>query len=156
MPGFADLGIPFDERRGIIPNDMDGRVLADSQGRHGAHIPGIYTAGWAKRGPTGVIASTMNDAFLTAEAIAQDREQGAVFLNGDRANALGSTSLGWEGVADEARSRGLRRVSWRDWKAIDEAEKERGRKAGKVREKFQSVGEMLRVLDGDSHVGSPA
>lgn len=149
LPGFSDLHIPFDDRNGIIPNDGLGRILrtdtADSA-HTPSYLPGLYCAGWVKRGPTGVIASTMNDAFATAEAIASDWDGGkhrSRFLNATE----GSTGLGWDGVRDEAERLGLRRVSFTNWEKIDAAEKERGRRRGKVREKFTTVQEMLKVLD---------
>ena len=37
---------------------------------------GLYCSGWVKRGPVGVIVSTMNDAFETAEVIATDIRSG--------------------------------------------------------------------------------
>ena len=40
-------GLPFDERRAVIPND-GGRVLADD-----GPLPGEYVVGWIKRGPDG-------------------------------------------------------------------------------------------------------
>jgi adrenodoxin-NADP+ reductase len=38
-------------------------------------------------------------------------------------------------------------LGWKDWKVIDKAERERGTRVGKEREKFGSVGEMLKCLD---------
>ena len=35
-------------------------------------MAGLYCSGWIKRGPVGVIATTMNDAFETAKIIVQD------------------------------------------------------------------------------------
>ncbi|KAL9114521.1 MAG: hypothetical protein Q9227_001602 [Pyrenula ochraceoflavens] len=145
IPGFDDLGVPFQERSGTIPNDGIGRIVAVHAG-HEVLLAGLYCAGWVKRGPTGVIASTMEDAFVTAEAMADDWADGqnaGQFLNGNS-----RTCDGWEGVRREIEERRLpvRRVSWNDWKKIDAAEKERGRRAGKEREKFGSVEEMLEVL----------
>lgn len=147
LPGLDELGIPFDDRLGIIPNDLHGRVLAPDRGPGdltAAHVPGFYVAGWAKRGPTGVIGSTMEDAFATADGIAQDWHDHSRFLNG---TASGATVAGWDGVKAEADRLGLRRVSWADWEKIDAAERQRGRELGKQREKFASVEEMLRVLE---------
>lgn len=144
LPGFHELGIPFDEARGIIPNDAGGRILGEivdgDIGRK--HVPGMYAAGWVKRGPTGVIASTMADAFVTAETIAKDWQERAKFITG-----TGETKDGWEGVKAEAEARGVRRVDWKGWERIDMAEKKLGEETGKKREKFGSVEEMLRVLD---------
>jgi ferredoxin/flavodoxin---NADP+ reductase len=39
-------------------------------------------------------------------------------------------------------------VSYRDWTAIDAAEKRRGAPLGKPREKFVSVADMLAAADG--------
>jgi adrenodoxin-NADP+ reductase len=139
LPGFSELDIPFNDRLGIIPNDEFGRVVNPITA---ASMPGMYCAGWVKRGPTGVIASTMSDAFSTAESIADDWYGHAPFLNGD-----GGSGLGWEGVKNEAQQRGCRRVSWTDWKKIDAAEKRAGQKSGKEREKFTRVEDMLAVLD---------
>lgn len=140
LSGFSDLKIPFNDRSGVIPNDHLGRVVnAD-----GLITPlnGMYCAGWVKRGPTGVIASTMADAFQTAESIAEDWYSHASFLN-----PIDSKASGWDGVREEAEERALRTVSWQDWKKIDAEEKQRGKANGKEREKFTSVDEMLAVLD---------
>lgn len=149
LPGLSDIGVPFDEKLGIIPNDMHGRVITPSAGPGNltaGHVSGFYCAGWVKRGPTGVIASTMQDAFSSADIIAQDWEAGVPFLN-DANGSDGSTGLGWEGLKESVERKGVRPLAWSDWKRIDEAERERGRAKGKQREKFQSVEEMLRVLD---------
>ncbi|OAT09861.1 ferredoxin-NADP+ reductase [Blastomyces gilchristii SLH14081] len=160
LPGFEDLDIQFNYSRGIIPNDGQGRVIttpptpdsgtAELSGDYEARqVPGLYCAGWVKRGPTGVIASTMTDAFDTADAIATDwasytaSSHGHAFLNSSEG---GSSGLGWEGVLPTARKLGLHPTNWEDWERIDRAEIERGKAAGKVREKFGRVEEMLEVL----------
>lgn len=104
----------------------------------------MYVAGWAKRGPTGVIASTMEDAFGTADSLIHDIEAGMKMLNFEDG---GSTGSGWEGLRREAEGRGVRATSWRDWLWIDHLEKEEGKKLGKEREKMTSVEEMLRCLE---------
>ena len=145
LPGFTELGIPFNNELGVIPNDKMGRVIDIHEARPnaGAHLPGMYCAGWVKRGPTGVIASTMQDAFATADAIVEDWYSRAPFLNADR----GGSSFGWDGVKDEAQRRGCRRVSWQDWRKIDVVERHNGHQKGKEREKFTRIDDMLAVLD---------
>ncbi|KAI9054993.1 hypothetical protein LZ554_002136 [Drepanopeziza brunnea f. sp. 'monogermtubi'] len=138
---FAELGIPFDDRSGIIPNDHLGRVVLEIE-NESKRVDGMYCAGWVKRGPTGVIASTMNDAFATADSIVEDWYNRVPFLRVEEGD-----HLGWEGVKDEAEKRGCRRVSWEDWKKIDSVERSNGLKMSKVREKFTKVGDMLAVLD---------
>jgi len=44
------------------------------------------------------------------------------------------------------KDKGVRVVSFSDWKKIDAAEMERGKPIGKPREKFVKVEEMLAVL----------
>lgn len=97
-----------------------------------------------KRGPTGVIASTMDDAFHSADIIMKDWEDNVRFNEiGD-----GETRGGWEAVKNEVEQRGIRSVSWADWEKIDAVERKRGQEKGKVREKVRGIAEMLRILDG--------
>ena len=149
LPGMEEAGLPFDPPTGTIPNDGLGRVVVPKTTYHGPGggpvasatiLPGMYCAGWVKRGPTGVIASTMEDAFATAESIAMDWEAGRPMLRD------GGVSRGWEGIRCQLQGK-VRTVSWKDWLRIDEAERERGQQVGKVREKLRSVEEMLAILD---------
>ena len=134
---MKDLGIHFDDARGIIPNDRHGRINTHSQ--HTTEtIPGMYCSGWVKRGPAGVIANTMEDAFDTAESISKDWENKQPFMSGGK---------GWDALKEEASKRNLRSVMWGDWQKIDAAERSKGKAIGKEREKFSSIEGMLSVLD---------
>ena len=62
--GVALPGVPFDEGSGTIPNE-GGRVE-----------PGLYAAGWIKRGPSGVIGTNKKDATETIELLLEDAEGG--------------------------------------------------------------------------------
>lgn len=141
LPGFAEAGILFDDRKGVIHNDGYGRVLQlASNGAEDSHdtkiLPGVYCAGWVKRGPTGVIASTMEDAFMTGDAVAADWTAETAFLNTKNTH-------GWEGLRTEVDNDKCRVIQWADWQKIDKAEKERGLLVGKEREKFTNTAEML-------------
>jgi adrenodoxin-NADP+ reductase len=147
-----ELGIPFDERTGTIPNDMYGRIITASHASGSpatTHLPGLYCAGWVKRGPTGVIASTMDDAFASADTILKDWVDKVEFLNGSPATKQSSDSRGWDGVIQhaEVKAANVRQVSWQDWKMIDAEERRRGQLKGKPREKFVTTQDMLKVLD---------
>ncbi|KPM35565.1 NADPH:adrenodoxin oxidoreductase, mitochondrial [Neonectria ditissima] len=147
LPGFDDAGIQFDNRRGVVCNDGLGRVtrLVSSnyaEGVQNQNVPGAYCAGWVKTGPTGVIASTMQDAFITGDAIIEDWLSGAPFLSTAPENFRG----GWDAVKAETDSSAGRAVAWDDWRKIDQAERQRGQESGKQREKFTSTAEMLAVL----------
>ncbi|GAA6022895.1 hypothetical protein JCM10207_006854 [Rhodosporidiobolus poonsookiae] len=131
--GYRSVGIPglpFDERRGVVSN-KEGRVV-DEQGEV---VAGLYTSGWVARGPTGVIATTMFDAFAAADVVAADLPA-----------LLSSTAGERPPLPLEQLQASARVVSWEDWERIDRVEKERGREKGKLREKMTSVREMLEVL----------
>ncbi|KAF2279342.1 nucleotide-binding domain-containing protein [Westerdykella ornata] len=146
--GLSDIGVLFDSKLGVIPNDAYGRVMSPSLGPgnlSAGHVPGLYCAGWVKRGPTGVIASTMKDAFTTADVVVQDWAEEVPFL-GHEEGAKGERR-GWDALREKVESRGVRPVGWKEWHVIDKVEKERGAAKGKPREKFGTVEEMLEVLD---------
>lgn len=146
---FESLGIAFDQRKGVISNHGEsGRVSAiansDASKRH---FPGLYCAGWVKRGPTGVIASTMEDAFETAQGIVHDWQAGEEFLGTRFAvKDREEQRAGWDGVKSEGGSELANCiVDWDGWLAIDRAEKELGEKRGKKREKATAVEKMLEL-----------
>lgn len=153
LEGLADeLGVPFDTKTGTIPNDVYGRVTSapqDSDAPAATQLHGFYCAGWVKRGPTGVIASTMTDAFTSADIVLQDWSEGVTFLNGSTKSAQVGQGAGWNGVLHELglQRQSLRPISWLDWRKIDQEEKRRGQVKGKPREKFLSTKDMLAVLD---------
>lgn len=139
LEGFSGLQIGFDSRRGLIKNDGLGRIYRE--GTENEKFPGLYCSGWAKRGPTGVIASTMTDGFMTADSIVEDWVNGAKFL-GER-----SEKAGWAGVLrDLGLTDGMKQVDWASWQLIDKAEKANGASVGKEREKFTDTSAMLSVL----------
>jgi ferredoxin--NADP+ reductase len=121
-------GIPFDEGSCTVPND-GGRVLdAD-----GAPVPGVYCAGWIKRGPSGVIGTNKKDATETVERLIADAGAGALEHGGDAAafDAL-------------LASRGVAVVTQDGWEAIDRAERAAGEPHGRPRIK---LGEWDALLD---------
>lgn len=128
--GVPMAGVPFDERGGIIPNE-DGRVLDE-----GTPVSGLYTVGWIKRGPSGIIGTNKPDSHSTVASLLEDLPdlQPCPAPETDRVLAL-------------LKDRGVRVVTFEDWQKIDAAEVERGRAAGKPREKYLTVEEMLAKLD---------
>uniref|UniRef100_A0ABI8ALC7 NADPH:adrenodoxin oxidoreductase, mitochondrial n=1 Tax=Felis catus TaxID=9685 RepID=A0ABI8ALC7_FELCA len=122
-----DPSVPFDPKLGVIPN-MEGRVVA---------VPGLYCSGWVKRGPTGVIATTMTDSFLTGQMLLQDLKAG-LLPPGPRP--------GYAAIEALLSSRGVRPVSFSDWEKLDAEEVSRGKGAGKPREKLLDPQEMLGLL----------
>lgn len=134
--------LPFDSKRGRVVNN-GGRVTADD----GAVVPGAYVSGWAGRGPVGVIASTMQDAYGLVEGILGDYvADDGPFVRRDAGAAI---PLSPEGGRPDAVEKGLkdgRVVPLTGWHTIDKAEQERAKGTGKEREKFRRVEDMLSVL----------
>jgi ferredoxin--NADP+ reductase len=64
--GKAIEGLPFDEAKGVIPND-DGRVVGEQ-----STLTGVYVTGWIKRGPRGVIGSNKKCARDTVRSLLSD------------------------------------------------------------------------------------
>jgi ferredoxin/flavodoxin---NADP+ reductase len=124
--GIGIPGVPFDERSGTIPN-ADGRVLDERD----APIPGLYCAGWIKRGPTGVIGTNKKDATETVEQLLEDAREGRL-----RMRSAGS-------VDDLLTERGTEVVMYAGWEAIDALEKSRGEPHGRPRVKLCSWDELL-------------
>jgi ferredoxin--NADP+ reductase len=131
--GLELPGLPFDTRLGIVPN-VGGRVV-EAPGSATA-VRGVYVAGWIKRGPHGIIGTNKACAAETVDHVLADSVSGRLAPAAHRADELD------ELLAE----RGIDVTSWTDWRAIDQAEVERGKAAGRPREKFVSVEEMLEVV----------
>ena len=127
--GAAIAGVPFDERRGVFPNDA-GRITDGSSA-----VPGLYVAGWIKRGPSGIIGTNRACAVETVAS-----------LLGDLPKMNAEAKPGGEGLRKFLAGRGIKALSFADWRKINGAEIARGQAKGKPREKFTSVAEMLGVL----------
>ncbi|KAM9336057.1 NADPH:adrenodoxin oxidoreductase, mitochondrial [Symphorus nematophorus] len=122
-----DQSVPFDSRRAIVPNSM-GRVQ---------QAPGLYCSGWLKTGPTGVIATTMNNSFDTARSLVEDIDSGMLDISAAKPGA--------QSISDLLEKRGVKPVIFSDWEKIDGVEMSRGEFSGKPREKLLTVEEMLQV-----------
>jgi ferredoxin/flavodoxin---NADP+ reductase len=133
--GYRGVGlpeVPFDEERGTIPN-REGRVVENGQ-----TLPGVYCAGWIKRGPTGVIGTNKKDATETVEQLLEDA----------RAGRLPNTSAPPESVLALLEERGVEVVAYGGWEAIDSLEKQRGEPHGRPRVKLCSWDDLLNAARG--------
>lgn len=107
----------------------------------GAHVdgrvePGLYTAGWLRRGPRGTIPDQRTDARELARAIAEDLETGAVAI----------AAPGLPAQAGETDFDGWRRIDLRE---------QLGAAPGRSRAKLRTAAEMLAAA-GDATVPLPA
>lgn len=133
--GTPLAGVPFDEYRGIIPNS-NGRVV-DPEGNS---VLGLYTAGWIKRGPTGVIGTNKMDSSETVSAMIED-----ICSNNTLLPELAS-SKDVEKLLEERRGRDVGYIDYGDWLKIDKDELSRGEKRGKPRDKFTTVEDIRKLL----------
>lgn len=124
--GVALPGVPFDERRGVIPN-TEGRV----EGR-----PGEYTAGWIKRGPSGVIGTNKKDAVDTVAGLLTDAGAGAF----PAAPAEGATRAAVDALLAR---KGVDVYTFEDWQVLDAHELAQGQGQGRPRAKVVHKHEML-------------
>ena len=126
-------GVPFDEKRGVIPNDH-GRVLDP---RSNTTVPGLYATGWIKRGPSGVIGTNKPDAADTVTSMLADLAQG-MHLRPSQPDAGAAEAL--------VLMRQPLAVSYSDWLRADALECSAGRACGRPRLKFATIEEMLAAL----------
>ena len=125
--------VPFNESWGTIANE-GGRVVDSS----GEQAVGLYTAGWIKRGPSGVIGTNKTCAQETVALMVEDIAAGRHFEPTESADAL----------AELIASRQPDAVSFSEWKKIDAEEVARGEAQGKPRVKFTQVADMVAVAKG--------
>jgi ferredoxin--NADP+ reductase len=132
-------GVPFDARRGVIPN-AGGRVLDPDSG---AIVPGEYVVGWIKRGPSGVIGTNKRDAQETVDAILADLA--AETDDDGRAVPPAPPSPDAAEVEELLRARQPALVTYEGWSAIDRHERALGEPTGRPRVKLTRIEELLRV-----------
>lgn len=121
--GLPVADLPYDAATGTVPNER-GRVF-----------PGVYVAGWVKRGPNGFIGTNKSDAEETVEQVLDD-------LDTDRIPApVGDARE----ITAVVRSRQPGMVDLAGWQAIDREEKRRGAESGRPRVKITDVEEMRGI-----------
>lgn len=131
--GVPVPGVPFNESWGVILNE-DGRVMVDATGEP---MLGHYTAGWIKRGPSGVIGTNKPDAVETVDLMMADAAQG---------NVLQPTHPQPEAVANLIAERQPLYFSYADWLILDELEIARGEELGRPRLKYTSIEDMMAAV----------
>jgi ferredoxin--NADP+ reductase len=129
--GYRSLplpGLPFDPVAGVVPNEQ-GRVVGE-----GGAVTGWYVAGWAKRGPSGVIGTNKHDARETVRTLLADLPSLPAAREPDPA-AMDALLA----------RRGVQVVDWDGWRAIDAAELAAGAAQGRTRAKIADRAELLRL-----------
>jgi ferredoxin/flavodoxin---NADP+ reductase len=100
-------GVPFDEKRGVIPNH-EGQVYIDGDTEL---MPGVYATGWIKRGPVGLIGHTKSDAMETISHLVKDQ-----------ANWWSPSEPSEEAVTALLESRGVEYTDLDGWHRLDQHE----------------------------------
>jgi ferredoxin--NADP+ reductase len=133
--GVALPEVPFDEDRGTIRNE-GGRVVNED----GEVVPGVYAAGWIKRGPTGVIGTNKKDATETVELLLEDAAAGRI------ERRAGATAEAADALLAE---RGAQTVLYEGWSSIDQVERSAGEPHGRPRAKLVTWNELLEAAEGE-------
>lgn len=137
--GSPLVDLPFDEAAGVISN-REGRVVDVD----GDPLPGVYTTGWIKRGPVGLIGHTKSDASETVRHLQEDAgdlaEPGNAFLS--------ATEPDPQAVLDFLASRGVDTIEWSGWEVLDAYERSLGEPHGRERIKLVPREDMVRVSLG--------
>lgn len=121
--GLPVADLPYDAASGTVPNER-GRVR-----------PGVYVAGWVKRGPSGFIGTNKSCAQETVACVLDDLDAGAV------PDPVGTA----DSIAAVVTGRRPAMVDLAGWQAIDAEERRRGEIRGRSRAKIVDVDEMVRV-----------
>ncbi len=126
-------GVPFDEWHGVLANDQG--CVTDHDGQT---MRGEYAVGWFKRGPSGTIGTNKPDAQESVNMLLQDLDTGHLH------DPVQPTREDMEAMLH---SRGIRFVTFEEWRALNQLEIARGAAIGRPRVKFTRVEDMLAALD---------
>ena len=129
--GVPISGVPFHESWGTIPNEK-GRVTEND----GTIVNQLYTGGWIKRGPSGIIGTNRACSVETVANLLNDIEK----LD------TGEKKYGTKEIYAKLNNRNVRHVNFSEWSQIDDKEVELGEPKGKPREKYTYIEEMLSVI----------
>jgi ferredoxin--NADP+ reductase len=116
-------GAPFDAGRGLFENH-DGRV-----GER------LYVVGWAKRGPSGVIATNRTDSLAVVERVVAD-------LRGHQPAGVPAS------VDSLLAQRGVEAIDFPGWQRIDRHETNSPDKGGRPRRKIQNLQDLVVAARG--------
>lgn len=126
-------GVPFNEKWGVILNEA-GRVINPETKQP---LTGEYTAGWIKRGPSGVIGTNKPDAVETVDHMVADVLKGCLLNPGQPDKTAVSAFLA---------QRQPHIFSYEDWLKLNELEETKGAELGRPRLKFTRVEDMVTAV----------
>jgi ferredoxin/flavodoxin---NADP+ reductase len=128
--GTSISGVPFDERSATVLQ-REGRVVDGN----GNAVPGLYVAGWIKRGPSGIIGTNRACAIDTIESLLADL----------KTTECDPRDISRELFFASLRGRSLKLIDFQGWRKIDALERADGAAKAKPREKLTRVAAMLKA-----------
>ena len=130
-------GVPFDKKRGVIPNH-EGQVYVQGDTEL---MPGVYATGWLKRGPVGLIGHTKSDAMETISHLVKDQ-----------ASWWSPSEPSEEAVTALLESRGIAYTDLDGWHRLDQHEIALGEPVARARIKVVPRDEMVKIARGEAVV----
>ncbi|WDZ83446.1 NADP oxidoreductase [Micromonospora cathayae] len=127
-------GVPFDERHGHVAHTA-GRVA-----------PRVYVAGWAKRGPSGVVGTNRKCATETVAGVLADLADGTLRAGGHDPDK----------TLAQLRDRCPDLVTLDGWRRIDAAELAAGAAQGRPRVRFTTTAALLAAARGPGSAPDPS
>jgi ferredoxin--NADP+ reductase len=129
-------GVPFDPEHGVIPNH-EGQVLRIDDNEQ---MYGVYTTGWIKRGPVGLIGHTKSDAMETIR-----------HLINDQGNWWSPTAPSEESIIELLHTRNIHYTTIDGWHRLDKHEQALGNSEGRPRIKVLPRNEMINISNNHEH-----
>lgn len=119
--------IPFDAAKGVISNEQGCLPASDENS-----LKKEYTAGWIKRGASGVIGSNKQCATDTVDQLLNNLPEDIQKVEQDITTTL--------------KDRNVEYITFDDWRFLDEHELAEGLKEGRARKKISDVRQMLDII----------
>lgn len=134
-------GIPFDNVKNVISN-VGGRVIEsdNTEDEAAEAITGLYTTGWVRRGPVGLIGNTKGDANEAVANLLADAAEGKKFK---------PSKPELSAVNELLESKGINYLDWEGWRKLDAAERAAGEAEGRERKKYVEWDEMVTHSKGE-------
>ncbi|MDK8726903.1 FAD-dependent oxidoreductase [Corynebacterium amycolatum] len=134
-------GIPFDNVKNVISN-VGGRVIEsdNTEDEAAEAITGLYTTGWVRRGPVGLIGNTKGDANEAVANLLADTAEGKKF---------NPSKPELSAVNELLESKGIDYLDWEGWHKLDAAERTAGEAEGRERKKYVEWDEMVTHSKGE-------
>lgn len=134
-------GIPFDNVKNVISN-VGGRVIEsdNTEDEAAEAITGLYTTGWVRRGPVGLIGNTKGDANEAVANLLADAAEGKKF---------NPSKPELSAVNELLESKSINYLDWEGWRKLDAAECAAGEAEGRERKKYVEWAEMVTHSKGE-------